>query len=75
MTQKWSNQELALHFGISETAVRKILKSKFEGSAEMRERQDTKARQKTAEIRSKFLKNPSSSHSLLTGKSDLNLDR
>lgn len=53
---EWSNTKLSQAFGISVPAVVRILKSKFEGSPEMRARQDAKAKEQTQERRVKFLK-------------------
>lgn len=41
----WSNESLAKAFGISVPAVVRILKSKFEGTPEIRAKQDAKAKE------------------------------
>lgn len=50
---KWDIKKLQLHFGISYTAVRKILRSKFEPTEEIRKRQD----QRALELRNERKKN------------------
>ena len=52
--EEWTKSKLARYFGISLPAVSKILRSKFEGSEEVRERQDTAAQRKREERRKQF---------------------
>lgn len=41
--EEWTNDKLARKFGVSASAVKRILKSKFDPRAEIEERQDKKA--------------------------------
>lgn len=52
---EWTNLKLAKQFGISVSAVCRILRSKFEASDEIKERQDKKAVEETQVRRDKFL--------------------
>lgn len=51
---EWTNEKLAETFGISVSSVVRILKSKFEAPANVRARQDAKARRQRDERREKF---------------------
>lgn len=50
---EWSKTKLAHQFGISIPAVNRILKSKFEPTDEVKERQDAKAKEQTIDKRAK----------------------
>lgn len=53
--EKWSMKQLADSFGISTSAVSRILKSRFEPSDETKERQDAAAIEQTKKRREEFM--------------------
>ena len=53
--QEWPRTKLAQSFGISIPAVSRILRSKFEPSSEIKERQDKRAKEQNMKRREEFL--------------------
>lgn len=58
--EEWSLSKLSRSFGISIPAVSKILKSKFQPTEEIRERQDARANEQASRRKANFLSTSSS---------------
>lgn len=53
--EEWSYTKLSRRFGVSSSAVKRILRSKFDPSAEVEEKQDKRAQQQRLNRREKLL--------------------